>query len=223
MVRGNRVETPKPPHEISRMIDRVLAQCSIPPSEGLVDLIRRYIELLEQWNRKVNLTRTRGLEELIQLHFAESFFGAALIQPGEGPILDLGSGAGFPGMAMSLVLPEESIYLVESRVKKAAFLSTVRRELKRNQVLVVHRTLEECLPSLFPTPPGLLTLRAVGDPAGLAKQSRPLFRSQSQLLFYSTSSQANEIREALPEVEWQKDYRIPWSREKLLLKGHWKS
>jgi|WetSurMetagenome_2_1015567.scaffolds.fasta_scaffold247482_2 16S rRNA (guanine527-N7)-methyltransferase len=217
------MQTRKPPIEISRRIDRVLEQCSIPPSEGLVDLIRRYIELLEQWNRKVNLTRTQGLEELIQLHFAESFFGAALIQPGEGPILDLGSGAGFPGMAMSLVLPEESYYLVESRVKKAAFLSTVRRELQRNQVTVVHRTLEQCQPSLFPVPPGLLTLRAVGDPVRLAKQSQPLFRRQSRLLFYSTSSQADAIREALPEVEWQRVDRIPWSREKLLLKGRWKS
>jgi 16S rRNA (guanine(527)-N(7))-methyltransferase RsmG len=209
--------------KIRGTIQRVLEHCSISCSDDLLGLICRYIELLAQWNRKVNLTRTGNLEELIQLHFAESFLGAASLRPGEGPILDLGSGAGFPGMAMSLVMPEESFYLVESRVKKSAFLSTVRRELQRTQVTVVHRTIEQCRPSLFPVPPGLLTLRAVGDPAGQARLSRPLFRSHSQLLFYSTVSQAKEIRQALPEVEWEKDCPIPWSREKLLLQGRWKS
>lgn len=140
-------------HRTIKKIDSILDSCGIVPPAGLSESIFAYLKLLEKWNRKLNLTGVYGLEELVRLHFAESFLGATLIQPGEGPILDVGSGAGFPGMAMKLILPGESIYLVESRVKRAAFLSTVRRELKLPGVTVVNHTLQQCQPQMFPSPP----------------------------------------------------------------------
>lgn len=202
-----------------KKIDSILDSCGIVRPVGLSESIYAYLKLLEKWNRKLNLTGARGLEELVRLHFAESFFGATLIQPGEGPILDVGSGAGFPGMAMKLILPGESIYLVESRVRKAAFLSTVRRELKLRGVTVVNCSLRQCQIGTFPSPPQLLTLRAVGNPAEIVQEAARLLNPAATLLLFTTESRSGSICDVLPQIRWHQKTPIPWSREKVLLKG----
>ncbi len=205
--------------EIQRTVQQVLRQASLSCTPEQLGLVVRYVQLLRRWNQTVNLVGNCGLEELVRQHFLESFLGAELIREGEGPVLDLGSGAGFPGMAMSLMRPEETFYLVESRLKKGAFLSAVKRELHRNKVAVINRSLRQCQPGDFPVPPGLLTMRAVADPERWALLARPLFREPMRLLFYTTEARLRPIREALPGVDWEPERPIPGSREKMLLKG----
>ncbi len=202
-------------------INSILDSCGIIRPVGLAESIQAYLRLLDQWNRKLNLTRARGLEELVRLHFAESFFAATLIQAGDGPVLDVGSGAGFPGMAMRLILPGEVFYLVESRVKKAAFLSTVRRELNLSGVTVLNHALQQCQPQMFPVRPQLLTLRAVGNPSQIVREAARLFDPAGKILLFTTESLAGAICDELCQIQWLQKTPIPWSREKILLKGSW--
>src|SRR5262245_318576 len=78
-----------------------------------LEQISIYIDLLLKWNSRVNLTAVRRPEEMVQRHFGESFFAAArlLRRESEESIIDLGSGAGFPGLPIAMFAPQAEVTL----------------------------------------------------------------------------------------------------------------
>lgn len=91
--------------------------------------LRRYVELLEKWRSKINLTGNLSLRELLRFHFFESFWLAHHFIPPGTVWIDVGSGAGFPGLAGAIVRPEAQVTLLEPNLKKATFLKQVARML----------------------------------------------------------------------------------------------
>jgi hypothetical protein len=85
-----------------------------------------YLTLLLRWNQKINLTAIRDPEECVTRHFGESLFIARHMQL-HGSLLDIGSGAGFPGLALKIAFPEISTTLLEPVAKKRAFLKEAAR------------------------------------------------------------------------------------------------
>ena len=102
----------------------------------LVQLQFHY-ELLLRWNRAMNLTSISDPKEIIERHFCESLFLGANLPAGEFSIVDVGSGAGFPGLPVAVLRPDCKIVLIESRQRKAAFLREVSRTLSNVTVLAV--------------------------------------------------------------------------------------
>ena len=104
---------------------------TIPP-ESLYASLSLYLDLLLKWNSRTNLTAIRDPEEIVQRHFGESLFTGihlAPLLPPDATILDLGSGAGFPGLPIQLLHPTLKITLAESQNKKSTFLREVVRSL----------------------------------------------------------------------------------------------
>ena len=89
--------------------------------------LSRYLELLLQWNRRVNLTGLRDPREIVRRLFGESLAISRAVEL-RGWLVDVGSGAGFPGLALKLVAPDLRVTLVEARQKKCAFLKEVARQ-----------------------------------------------------------------------------------------------
>src|SRR5271170_25010 len=123
-------------------------ETSFPPSQ--LDQISTYIDLLKRWNARINLTAIRKEDEIVTRHFGESFFLARHVFPtearGEQTLLsaassaravDIGSGAGFPGLPLKLWAPQIHLTLIESNHRKAAFLREVARELTLTNVDVI--------------------------------------------------------------------------------------
>src|SRR5438067_3390615 len=116
------------------------------PPATLLPQLSSYLDLLLKWNARTNLTAIRDPEEIVRRHFGESLFAARhlsleneqLLEKPEisGPdsdaitLLDLGSGAGFPGLPIALLCPGVQVTLAESQNKKAAFLREVVRSLR---------------------------------------------------------------------------------------------
>jgi 16S rRNA (guanine527-N7)-methyltransferase len=98
------------------------------PSTTLLLQLSTYLDLLLKWNARTNLTAIRDPEEMVRRHFGESLFLAAQL-PACSSLLDLGSGAGFPGLPVQLALPSLQVTLAESQNKKASFLREVVRTL----------------------------------------------------------------------------------------------
>jgi len=100
----------------------------------LLPALSAYLDLLFRWNARTNLTAIRTPEEIVRRHFGESLFAALHLEtPSTGApdtLLDLGSGAGFPGLPIALLRPEIAVTLAESQNKKAVFLREVIRTLK---------------------------------------------------------------------------------------------
>lgn len=110
------------------------------PTHAL-DQFRIYLEELQRWNAKVNLTGLKTERDMVIKHFLDSL--AVLPYLGDtASLADLGSGAGFPGLVLKLARPAMSLTLVEARAKKAAFLEYLISllRLERVEVAQVHLT-----------------------------------------------------------------------------------
>jgi 16S rRNA (guanine527-N7)-methyltransferase len=95
---------------------------------GAVEPLARYAEILERWSKRHNLVRFANREELVTRHLVDALAGAPLFT-GAGRLLDVGSGAGLPGVPLLAACPRWSGVLLEPRQKRWAFLRTVIREL----------------------------------------------------------------------------------------------
>lgn len=135
--------------EISSLIDEIIVSSkkySISLSVNKLELIKIHSSLLLRWNRKMNLTRIRDPREIASRHFLESLCAGDLLERNciEGPLLDLGSGNGFPGVPMAIAWPGAlPLTLVESSEKKGAFLRVLLRELGWDSSKVVVRRVDK--------------------------------------------------------------------------------
>ena len=100
-------------------------------SRETMERLKIYQKLLEEWQKKINLVSSSTLPSLWKRHFEDSLQLLPYLPEKKGSIIDLGTGAGFPGLVLAIVLPEKlKVTLVESDFKKCLFLETVSRETK---------------------------------------------------------------------------------------------
>lgn len=144
---------------------------------SLSSALSLYQVLLEKWQRKINLVSPDTLNDLEGRHFRDSLQLAALIPDGTKTLLDLGSGAGFPGMVLALARPEIDVYLLDSDEKKCEFLRTISRETRR-PVNVLCQRIESPL-SLIPD---VITARALAPLPKILDYVRPFFHVNQNLI-----------------------------------------
>jgi 16S rRNA (guanine(527)-N(7))-methyltransferase RsmG len=100
-----------------------------------IDALEGHYKLLTQWNARLNLTRIETAEDAVRLHYCESLFVGAKLPSGPLRIVDVGSGAGFPGIPIAILRPECLVTLVESHQRKGVFLREASRNLKNVSVI----------------------------------------------------------------------------------------
>jgi 16S rRNA (guanine527-N7)-methyltransferase len=132
--------------DILRQGLELMGLASYVDSDGRAQLLR-YIEELKKWNRKINLIARQADDlQIIENHFLDSLTLLPLIQSWSGSgattllpaLLDIGTGAGFPGLALKTACPELAVTLVEPREKRVSFLKHIIRRLQLATVTVVH-------------------------------------------------------------------------------------
>jgi 16S rRNA (guanine527-N7)-methyltransferase len=160
-----------PEFRIAELLEPYLAV----PQEILPHLAA-YLDLLVRWNARTNLTAIRDPEEMVRRHFGESLFAAQHLGNPE-TLVDLGSGAGFPGLPIALTRPEIAVTLAESQGKKSSFLREVVRTLGVKNV-EVWAGRAEALPKTFHT----VAMRAVDDMEVALAVAGPLTTNQLILL-----------------------------------------
>lgn len=94
-----------------------------------------HFELLSRWNARLNLTAIRDELEMVERHYCESIFLALHVPRETRTVLDIGSGAGFPGIPLAVVRPDLKVGLVESHKRKAVFLKEATRNLRNVEVI----------------------------------------------------------------------------------------
>ncbi len=121
-------------------LERGLAALSLPADAGTVGRLSQYLDLLEKWNRVYNLTAIREREQMVTHHLLDSAAVAPLVHGVR--VLDVGSGAGLPGIPLAIVHPDLRVTLLDSNRKKAAFLSQAVSELRLVNVDVIAERIE---------------------------------------------------------------------------------
>ena len=122
-----------------------LNACSIPVSIHEAEQLAVYHSLLLDWNTRMDLTAVTEDSEMLDRHYVDSLM--ALTQPGllpvSGRVIDVGTGAGFPGMPLAICCPDLRFTLLDSQQKRLNFLSAVIAELGLQNVTLVHARAED--------------------------------------------------------------------------------
>lgn len=181
-----------------------------------LELTSIYIDILLKWNSKINLSAIREPDEIVCRHFGESFFVAAqLITNGWiGSVIDVGSGAGFPGLPIAIYSPGAAVTLIESQGKKAAFLNEVIFALGLKNAKVFRGRAEEFSGSV-----DLVTLRAVEKFSEVLPAAEVLARAGGRLALMIGSSQVAEAKQVSVRVDWQDPVQVPGGKSRVLLMG----
>ena len=116
----------------------------IPFAEDLPEKLEIYLRLLLEWNTKMDLTAVEEEEDLLDKHFADSLtvLRTDLVKPGAS-LVDVGTGAGFPGMVLAMARPDLKITLMDAQQKRLNFLEAVRKEVGISNVELVHMRAED--------------------------------------------------------------------------------
>lgn len=201
------------PIRISELLLPFLEPASL--SENQLSDISTYIDLLIRWNARVNLTAIRDKESIVTRHFGESLFAARIA--GSRParrLVDLGSGAGFPGLPIKIWIPDLHITLIESNNKKATFLREVIRALGLTNIDVFARRAED-----FPAASAdLVTLRAVERFESVLPIADRLLAPGGRLFLLIGRDQVPQAMKGL-KCAWDEPIPIPRSTHRIILAG----
>jgi len=141
---------------------------------------KRYAELLLEWNERFNLTAIIDLKEVYSKHFLDSLVLASQIQKsvsGQAGLLDIGSGAGFPGLALKIAMPSLQVTLCDALRKRVTFLTHVIGELQLQGIVAVHGRAEELAKSAsYRDQFAVVTARAVAHLTVLSEWCLPFVR-----------------------------------------------
>ena len=192
-----------------------LRAAGIDPAPALLDAMVAYIELLLRWNRKFNLTAITDPRQIVTRNFAESFLAARWLSADAGRLCDIGSGAGFPGLALKLVLPRWHVVLLEPTAKKAAFLSEAARTLALHNVEVLRCRWEDS--DLAPASLDAVTSRALGGYEELEVWAQARLRPGGKLILWLGTQDAQQL-ECVQGWLWER-IPVPASRERVILAG----
>jgi 16S rRNA (guanine527-N7)-methyltransferase len=121
-----------------------IASLNLNVTDNQVGQLLDFIKLIEKWNKAYNLTAIRDREEMMRLHILDSL---AILPYVEGKrVIDIGTGAGLPGIPLAICLPEVGFTLLDSNAKKTRFVQQVVLELKLKNVEVRHSRVENYHP-----------------------------------------------------------------------------
>lgn len=126
------------------MLRSRLTECGIPFHPQAPEQLLVYHELLMDWNTRMDLTAVLAEDELLDRHYMDSLMPLALgLIPEKGRLIDVGTGAGFPGMPLAILLPELQVTLLDAQQKRLTFLQAVVDALKLTNVTLIHARAED--------------------------------------------------------------------------------
>ena len=200
----------------NNVIQRALAEFKITPTDTQVQQIQAYMQILGQWNEKLNLTAIRDPLEILYRHFCESMFGAVAGNVEFGRLADIGSGAGFPGIPLKIMRPDVELFLVESNLKKGTFLAEVVRQLELTGGKVLINRYEELGEELAPV--DFVCARALGEFGAFLKWAASPQLSARRLLLWIGGRDLDEVRKS-EDWEWAEPVLVPQSLRRYILAG----
>ena len=187
-------------------------------SDETLSKFSTYERLLREWNEKFNLTAILDDDGILEKHFIDSIYSIKYVDFLDKSLCDIGSGAGFPGVPLAILIPSLKVTLVESNGKKVTFLNELKKILELDNIEVIQARAEELKDKKETF--DLVSARAVTQLNVLSELSIPLLKVKGKLVAYKLYDVEEEIglaTRALKELDSKIDdifkYHLPMSSD----------
>lgn len=179
------------------------AHMEIPLTQKMEEQFASYMKGVLQWNEKINLTAITDEADFIQKHFVDSVLCAPFDEYRRAKkIIDVGTGAGFPGVPLAIVSPEKEFLLADSLNKRLRVIDALTQKAGIANVVTVHGRAEELAKNkAYRQSFDLCVSRAVANLAVLAEYCLPFVRTGGYLLAYKGPDAEKEVREAAKAIK----------------------
>lgn len=202
--------------------EKYLEQFQITLNDKQKEQFLKYYELLVGWNGFMNLTAITEFDDVMKKHFADSLSivkAFSKIRTEKLKVIDIGTGAGFPGIPLKIVFPQIELTLLDSLQKRLKFLQEVIDQLELGEVELIHGRAEDfCKPSMKREQYDLCVSRAVANLATLSELCLPYVKVGGKFIPYKSEKAEEEVREAQKaitllggEVKEQIGFELPES------------
>ena len=188
-----------------RQLQKKLGAQEIALSESQLELLRLYVAMLFEWNERVNLISKNDRDVIVSRHIQESLAILPILSiPQKATVMDIGSGAGFPGLPIKIARPDLRMTLIESKRKRALFLRETIEELGLENIAVCDKRIEEL--HIDTTNFGAVDIcfaRAVAKLKTLWGWSEPLLKKSGTLVALKggdIKAELNELYRFVPNV-----------------------
>ena len=183
-------------NEFCKEIEKKSSKIDINLDNEICNKLYNYMNLLLEWNEKINLTAITDEKEIILKHFIDSFTINKFINSGD-KMLDIGTGAGFPGLPIKIIRPEVDVFLMDSLNKRINFLNEVIELLQLKNIEAFHSRAEEMAKNnKFREKFDVVTSRAVAKLNILLEYMLPYTKVNGKCLCMKGPNIEKEIKEA---------------------------
>lgn len=177
-----------------QLLRESLKQLNIFCDDEVIDRFERYYDLLVSWNDKINLTSLTKKEDIIIKHFIDSIIMIKYTDITGKTLLDVGTGAGFPGIPLKIICSECNVLLLDSLKKRIVFLEEVISELGLSGISAIHGRAEDVakekdLRERF----DIVTSRAVANLSTLSEYCLPFVNMDGYFISYKGTNITDEI------------------------------
>lgn len=202
--------------------EKDLEQFQITLSDTQKEQFLKYYELLVEWNGFMNLTAITEFDDVMKKHFADSLSlvkAYSEIRTEKLKVIDIGTGAGFPGIPLKIVFSQIELTLLDSLQKRLKFLQEVIDQLGLGEVELIHGRAEDfCKPSMKREQYDLCVSRAVANLATLSELCLPYVKVGGKFIPYKSEKAEEEVKAAKKaigllggEVKDQIEFELPES------------
>jgi len=187
--------------ELRELLGAEAQKFSVFIRENEIELFDRYLGLIQEYNKKLNLTGISDENGIVVKHFIDSLSAASFVKD-RWFLMDVGSGMGCPGLAIKIVKPGLKIILLESNQKKCAFINQVIRSLKlENARAIARRAEDKNFSAGIQGQIDAMLARAVGKLDLLSALSKPYLRKNGKLIAYKGPEAQKEFDEHKAAIE----------------------